>query len=96
MITGLGKYVLKLYGKNMAGAMFTTDHFRAIKGWRYDMASGLFHTPEMRQIKSNLRFDNNLKAISILQSIEKEEPPSRVDDRRIYPNMHPLFCLITS
>ena len=73
MITGLGKYVLKQYGKPMAAQMFTADHFRAIKGWRYDIMTGLFRTPEMRQIKSNLKFDNNLKAINILQELQQEE-----------------------
>ena len=35
--------------------------------------TGLFHTPEMKQIKSNLRFDNNLKAIKILQDLNEAE-----------------------
>jgi len=73
MITGLGKYVLKQYGKQMAARMFHPDHFQAIKGWKYDIMTGLFHTPEMKQIKSNLRFDNNLKAIKILQDLNEAE-----------------------
>jgi len=70
------------YGKKMATAMFTHDHFRATKGWCYDPITGLFNTPEMRQIKSNLQYDNNLKAINILDKLLKEEELQREKDKK--------------
>ena len=73
MITGLGKYVLKKYGKTTAATCFTSDHFRASKGWRYNVITGLFETPEMRQIDANIKYDHNLSAINILDKLQKEE-----------------------
>ena len=73
MINGLGRYIYYRYGKKLATMMFTHDHFRATKGWRYNVITGLFNTPEMRQIKANFQHDNNLRAINILEKLQKEE-----------------------
>ena len=82
MITGLGKLVLRRYGKEMAAKMFSLDHFKGNSGYRWNEEKGRFSTPLDRQMKSNYRFDNNLQAVNILNDLEVEENTKKENENK--------------
>ena len=67
MIKGLGRMIYEEHDPEVAGDMFTLDHFKASKGYKWLPSKRRFSTPQIRHMKSNQRHDNNLRAINILQ-----------------------------
>ena len=70
MIRGLGRMVAKEYTTDIAGQMFTLPHFRASKGYRWSTSQRRFSTPQVRQMIANKKFDNQLKALRILEKLK--------------------------
>ena len=73
MIRGIGMYVRRMNGTEVATKMFTINHFRATVGWSYSSTSGTFRTPEDRQRKANMHYDSNLEAIQRLRRLQVEQ-----------------------
>ena len=67
MIKGLGRMIYDEHDSEIAGEMFTLDHFKASKGYKWLPSKRRFSTPHIHHMKANQRHDNNLRAIHILQ-----------------------------
>ena len=67
MIKGIGRMIYDEHDPEIAGDMFTLDHFKASKGYKWLPSKRRFSTPHIRHMKANQQHDNNLMAIQILQ-----------------------------
>ena len=72
MIRGMGKMVVKEFGSTIASEMFSLQHFRGCKGYRWSSSIRKFSTPEVRRMKANSKNDDNLPAIKILQEKKRQ------------------------
>ena len=86
MIRGLGKFIVHQHGKEIAARMFTANHFRANRGYRWDDDLKRFSTPNIRRMKSNLKKDNNLNAIHKLQRIRKAKETAKKEEEELKRN----------
>ena len=77
MVQGLGRYVARVYGSDMAKQAFTKQHWRSTRGWKYFHTRGTFERPDEKHMKSNLAYDKNLLAFRCLQNLEMLEPESK-------------------
>ena len=70
MVTGLGRYIARTYGKAPALAAFLPKHWKATKGWRYLPKQGTFERPDTKNLITTLAYNINHTAICRLQQIE--------------------------
>ena len=73
MIRGMGKMIMKTYGREVAEKMFTISHFRGCKGYRWIESANRFSTPLVRQMKANQQQDHMLPAIKILMQKKEQQ-----------------------
>ena len=73
MIKGLGRLIKKFFGTNIAAEMFTLYHFKANKGYQWNVNTGLFITPQDKQRKNNQRKDKKMETINKLKRLQEEE-----------------------
>ena len=69
MVVGLGRYVARMYGSEIAKHCFNHAHWKATKGWRYRSRTGTFDRPDTKNLLTTMAYDNNLSAIRRLQQI---------------------------
>ena len=73
MIKGLGTYLKTIYGTTCITAITTEDNWEASEAWIWDQRKHQFITPEARQLKSNVNYDENLSLMHLLEKEEIEE-----------------------
>ena len=73
MIKGMGRMIAKEYDLQFAGKMFTLNHFRASKGYKWHTGARRFSTPQVRRMKLNKDHDYNLSALSVLRALKEEK-----------------------
>ena len=81
MVSGLGRYIARMYGSETAKQAFTKAHWRATKGWRYRVSTGTFDRPDAKNLLTTMAYDNNLSAVRRLQNMsmaEKTETTAQV------------------
>ena len=80
MVTGLGRYIARTYGRDAAISAFHSNHWKATRGWKYSHSTGTFSRPDTKNLITTMAFDNNLSTIRRLQSIAlqsaEQSPPS--------------------
>ena len=88
MVAGLGCYVVRMYGSDIAKAAFASKHWRATKGWRYRASTGTFDRPDTKNLLTTMAFNNNLTAIRRLQHITIQENQQQSENPN-QPTVHP-------
>ena len=78
MVVGLGRYVARMYGSDIAKQCFTQQHWRATKGWRYRSKTGSFDRPDTKNLLTTMAFDNNLSSICRLQQLSLSTKPQEL------------------
>ena len=71
MIRGIEKMVMKEFDSQMARRMFSLQHFRGYKGFRWSSITRKLNTTQVRGMKSYTTYDHNLPVIKILQKKKK-------------------------
>lgn len=69
MVAGLGRYIARMYGSDIAKQCFNNSHWKSTKGWRYRAKTGTFERPDTKNLLMTMAYDNNLSSIRRLQQI---------------------------
>ncbi len=93
MIKGLGRYIKRMFGTEVAKKAFNIRHFTSTEGWKWDKKKNKFVTPQNTRTKLNLKYDPN-RAIAKLQKIKAEKEQEKETTEFILksnPNMDAIF-----
>ena len=58
MVAGLGCYVVRMYGSDIAKICFNNNHWKYTKGWRYQAKMGKFERLHTKNFLTTTAYDN--------------------------------------
>ena len=86
MVAGLGRYIAKIYGSELAKMSFDNRYWGATKGMKYHSSTHTFSTKQNKDMKKNFAFDSNLSTIRLLQNMELVEADNARSQRQLDTN----------